>query len=273
MELISKYISKPIISIYEASIIGIVINVTFDRKMKRVCSLLAVSDKDKEEITYSIPINRIKKSDNALVIKNKNSIKQFIENNIYIKCPINNPIYTTNGEYKGIVKDISFNDNFEIMELILNDEKISANLIASASDTLIIIKGKGFTRLQPPRAPRKKKIIAKQSKIEDYLQELNKNIYNNIDTKDEIEEDNYQNTKIDNEEPLEEIQDKISIPARIISDYSFLLDRIVLSDIYSTSGEIIIPSNTKISVATVEIARKHGKLVELTVGSRLNNNI
>jgi hypothetical protein len=60
-------------------------------------------------------------------------------------------------------------------------------------------------------------------------------------------------------------------PARIISDYSFLLNRLVLQDVYSTTGELIIPANSKISVQTVETARRYGKLVELTVGSRLMN--
>ena len=58
-------------------------------------------------------------------------------------------------------------------------------------------------------------------------------------------------------------------PARIISDYSFLLDRKVLADVYNTTGELIIPANSRITTEIVDIARRYGKLVELTVGSRL----
>lgn len=265
---ISTYLSKTIISIYEASVVGTIVSANFDKKMRRVCSLITVEDKDDYK-EYIVPINRIVTQDNAITIKNFNSVKPYQKSNIYVKCPINLPVYTSNGEYKGIVKDVSFNENtYEVIDLILNKGNIPANEIASVSESLVIIKGEGFTKLQPPRKRRPNNRL----KAEKNIIELQPIKTEQIDVIEPEEEDvNYLETQ--DYEPTSIINDWSSnIPARIISDYSFLLGRYVLADVYSTTGELIIPANSKITEKIVDIARRHGKLVELTVGSRLAIN-
>lgn len=266
MELISSYLSKPIISIYEASMVGTVISATFDKKMRRVCSLLVISDIDEEEIIYTIPINRIMTADNALTIKNRNCVRRYVESSIFVKSPINHPVYSTTGEKKGIIRDVTFDENnYQVLDLLLEESTISANDVASISNSLVIIKGDGFTRLQPPRAPRIRKSPKpyQEEIVEQELHQMNM----------EIDDDN--DDEIDNIEPEPfkpqtlKVEERVNTPARIISDYSFLLNRKVLADVYSTTGELIIPAGASISIHTVEIARRHGKLVELTVGSRL----
>lgn len=280
MELISNYLSKPVISIYEAAMQGTVINATFDKKMRRVCSLLIVSDNDEVDVVYSIPIARIVTVDNALTIKNSNSIRQYLESNIFVKCPINLPVYTTNGLIKGIIRDVLFDaKTFLVSEIILDEMKIPAETVVSVSNSLVIIKGEGFTRLQPPRAPRRRQISEDQLSFDDKIEEEeeieDKQIPLPIDKPFEkrcvFPEENIEEE--DTETPIIPIkEEKTNIPTRIISDYSFLLGRMVLANVYNTSAELIIPANTRITVETVEKARRYGKLVELTVGSRLLQN-
>lgn len=57
------------------------------------------------------------------------------------------------------------------------------------------------------------------------------------------------------------------LPARIVADYSFLLGRIVTSDIIA-HGEVVIAAGELIRTHTVAVARAHAKLFELTVKSK-----
>ena len=56
-------------------------------------------------------------------------------------------------------------------------------------------------------------------------------------------------------------------PLRIISDYHFLLGRVVKENVFSFSGELLIASGTTVTPAVVEKARRYGKLIELTTSS------
>jgi len=58
------------------------------------------------------------------------------------------------------------------------------------------------------------------------------------------------------------------VPPRIISDYNFLLGRMLTDDLYTYQGEIIAYKNTAITIAVVDKARMSGKLLELTYNSK-----
>ena len=57
-------------------------------------------------------------------------------------------------------------------------------------------------------------------------------------------------------------------PYRVIADYNFLLGRTLADDIVSYSGETLARRGERVSVETVEKARRHGKLMDLTLSSR-----
>ena len=56
-------------------------------------------------------------------------------------------------------------------------------------------------------------------------------------------------------------------PTRVICDYEFLLGRTLGADLTTYTGELIAKQNSVVTDATVEKARKAGKLVELTLNS------
>lgn len=56
-------------------------------------------------------------------------------------------------------------------------------------------------------------------------------------------------------------------PTRVICDYEFLLGRTLGADLTTYTGELIARQNSIVTDATVEKARKAGKLVELTLNS------
>lgn len=57
-------------------------------------------------------------------------------------------------------------------------------------------------------------------------------------------------------------------PYRVIADYNFLLGRTLTDDLVSYSGETLARRGERVSVETVEKARRHGKLMDLTLSSR-----
>ena len=57
-------------------------------------------------------------------------------------------------------------------------------------------------------------------------------------------------------------------PYRVIADYNFLLGRTLADDLVSYSGETLARRGERVSVETVENARRHGKLMDLTLSSR-----
>lgn len=57
-------------------------------------------------------------------------------------------------------------------------------------------------------------------------------------------------------------------PRRIIADYNFLLGRVLEKDVLSYRGERLASLGERVTVETVEKARRHGKLIDLTLSSR-----
>lgn len=57
-------------------------------------------------------------------------------------------------------------------------------------------------------------------------------------------------------------------PYRVIADYNFLLGRSLTDDIFSYSGEKLASRGARVTVDLVETARRHGKLMELTLSSK-----
>ncbi len=62
------------------------------------------------------------------------------------------------------------------------------------------------------------------------------------------------------------------MPTRVICDYDFLLGRTLGADLYAYSGALLAKKGGLIDVATVEKARAHGKLVDLTLNSVKKSN-
>lgn len=56
-------------------------------------------------------------------------------------------------------------------------------------------------------------------------------------------------------------------PTRIICDYDFLLGRTLGADLTTYTGELLAPKGAIITASVVELARAHGKLVDLTLNS------
>ena len=115
---LSALISKPVISIYDCELIGIVYNALFDKKTKTLNYLIILDEEN--DLEYALHTKYILSASNdAIIVKNNNSVelKQNIDleleslENITLK-----PIFSVNGNDYGVIKDIELNDKLSSLK-------------------------------------------------------------------------------------------------------------------------------------------------------------
>lgn len=106
--------------------------------------------------------------------------------------------------------------------------------------------------------------------------EIKENIETNTETSSDCVENGVKNLEIKRAVLLSDALKGLDVapaaydhaPPRVIADYNFLLGRILCRDLKSYTGEVLAEANTFVTIDTVELARKYGKLVDLTLNSK-----
>lgn len=249
---ISELISLPIISIYESKQLGIISNILFDYKLKK-CKYAVVTD-DNDCILNVIKITDIFKIGKECVfIKNKTKIQ--LESNCTkelenLQNPINLHTYNLDGEHLGICTDIIINDKFNIEELIINAGKqISIERVFNIGEIILINNDKLSINQFKPKPKFEKLDIIKITNNDQKVVILENNPQEQDNTKKSIistlsKDIENQNTKI-------------------ITDFRFLIGRVLNKDIIAFNGEILAKQGTTINKEIVNKASNYGKLVEI----------
>ncbi|MBE5758289.1 MAG: hypothetical protein E7345_05165 [Clostridiales bacterium] len=236
MNKISDIISMPIISMYEGEYLGIAYNLLFDLKNKKCKYIEILNDTDNlpKIIKYS-DIYKIGKE--CIFIKNtecvelKSNLDYELEN---LASPINISTYNLDGEKVGTSLDVVLN-NQTIEEIILNNTKVvKNNEIVNIGKNIILINKNSInlSKFKP------KTKINKQPKTDTPVMILS-------NTTPSINKDTENYTKI-------------------ITDYRFLIGRILQKDIFAINGEIIAKNGSIITKDIVNKASSYGKLIEVT---------
>lgn len=252
MNLLSEIISKPVLNLYSGKIDGTVKNAIFDECYKKVQTLIIF---DEEEEEYSLKTNKIYSiGNNSIVIKNSEALELSINQEIPAeKNPINLEVYSTSGNYLGKLIDIELNDKFEVESFITTEQKIAYKQIINVGPNIIINDGDKQLKLcnLKPKKINKKAVeilnVTIMPKISDPVEDQTKQV---------VEEK--KSYKI-NAQPL---------PQKVMGNGNFLIGRKALKTIYGINNEIIIKKDTLINSKNLESAKKHSKLVELTIYSK-----
>lgn len=251
MNKISELISLPVITIYESKQLGLISNILFDYKQKKCKYAVILNDDD--NIKNIIKITDIFKIGKECVfLKNKTQIQ--LETNCLkelesLQNPINLPCYNLDGEYIGTCTDIIINDNFYIEELTLSSGKqIKAEIIFNIGEILLINNKKISINQFKPRLTIEKNNITKNTN-----NEQNVIILENISNEEKLDNkiDILQTSKIETQN------------TKIITDYRFLIGRILNKDIIAFNGEILAKQGSTINKDIVNKASNYGKLVEI----------
>jgi len=248
MNLLSEIVSKPILNLFTGKIEGTVSSIIFDDTYKKI-KVLKVFDNDEEE--YYLDTSKIYNiGKSSVVIKNSEALTLCLNQ---ITCKENNPInldiYNVNGDYIGKLTDIELNDKFEVENFISQNTKLKLKNLVNVGENIIVNTTDKQIKLNSLKPKLKSQTITTQNII---------SILPKIDK------------PLEEEQPkkLYKISDGLA-PQKIIGNTSFLIGRKAIKTIYGLNHEIIIKKDNLINAKNLEIAKKHSKLVELTVFSKI----
>ena len=229
---ISDIISTPVISLYEGEHIGIIYNIMFDYRQKK-CNFACILNEN-DNIPRLIKFKDIFKIGNYFIfIKNltcldleTNCEKEMEENT----NPINLKVYNLSCEFLGTSHDIIVDDNFRISQIVLNNGKIIErnDILNIGKSTIIVGSDVSIQKFKP---------VVKSIKIQNSPKKV-------MILSDFINsETNTQN--------------------KIITDFRFLIGRILSQDVIALNGEMIARKDSIVTKDIVNKASSYGKLVEI----------
>ena len=229
---ISDIISTPVISLYEGEHRGIIYNIMFAYRQKK-CNFACILNEN-DNIPRLIKFKDIFKIGNdCIFIKNltcldleTNCEKEMEENT----NPINLKVYNLSCEFLGTSHDIIVDDNFRISQIVLNNGKIIErnDILNIGKSTIIVGSDVSIQKFKP---------VVKSIKIQNSPKKV-------MILSDFINsETNTQN--------------------KIITDFRFLIGRILSQDVIALNGEMIARKDSIVTKDIVNKASSYGKLVEI----------
>lgn len=256
---ISDIISKKVISIYEAKKVGVVENILINKKNINNWFLKIYNEtSDLYLLLNHKDIYNI--GEQAITIKNTSILNladnlAMTEEDYY--SPLNAKLFDIYGNHVGVINDLHLCEKHKVQTLQIKGSEKLYNIkdILTASSTVAILND------TPPKRrynfSSKKKIAASTDyKVSIIEKQLNNEGENPSDLAPPL-------TSI---EPVH--MQAESSPKRIITDYSFLLNRKITSSIFAQNGEILLKANSIVNASAIAKARLHGKLIELTQKSK-----
>ena len=233
MENISKLLGKPVISIYNGNLEGYVKNVLVDKKIEKICWLEVFDDETQEEKIVNLK-NLYNLQSDAIMIKNNELI--YIADTLSTDCinPIGYKVFELDGTYYNKITDLEYDEKLNITKILLqNDKTLNLKNILNVGNEIVIKKNNNIKLFQ----------FKPKTKIQ------------TIGVADN------QIVKIQNEDKK---QIKTHPKKLLTPNYSFLIGRKVVKDIFAENKQILIKRNVKIDSNIIKIASKNGKLKELT---------
>lgn len=229
--------SLSVLSLYEGELLGIVDKLYFDKKMKKLTALELIGDNDKKLVLPTKNIYHIGK--NAITVKNNQAVDIKIDDCTFCLCPIGSKAYSINGEYLGIIKEMTFNDKFITQKISLdNNDVVEVSHLASCGKNTVIFydnitKNINVKKFTPNKQPVKFKT--------DNTQTLSTMPF---------EQDNCSVIPVDS-------------PKQPMQTTDFLLGRVCTKDIYNFNNELLIKAHGIINKKNLKEINKYGKLREL----------
>lgn len=243
---LSDILSKPVISLYDGTNEGFIINACFNKNLQKLKYLIvAGQEKTDEEEIYVLDLNNVYEiGKDAIVIKNNSSLELLsnLDGNFCINNPINSTAYTTDGADLGHVKDVTLDNDLNITQFTLSSTTLSNDKLASFSNGTIIFQSNDKTINVKKFRPGYKKPT----------NDLNQPV--KILSLPKLED----NKKYKLQEAT--IQ-------RLTANTSLLLGRKLTKQIQTQNGELIARKDSRITPKIITTATNHQKLRELALYS------
>lgn len=237
---VSNIISTPVISLYESEYQGIIYNIMFDLKSKKCKYLCVLNEEDGIEKMLKIS-DLYQVGEECMFIKNNSVLElecNYEREKDNLINPLNLRVYNMDGKLLGTSSDIILDEKFNIKTISLsNGTSVSIDKVFNISKSLILINNSNVN-------------IAKFKPKQKAIRVLNKpETQNKVIILSELK-----NTPPAKQE---------STINKIITDFRFLIGRILNKDIVAFNGEVIAKNGTVITKEVVNKASFYGKLVEV----------
>lgn len=242
MNYCNQLLSLSVLSLYEGELLGKVDKLYFDKKLKKLTEIEILGDNDTKYMLNTKNIYHIGK--NALTVKNNQAVTLKVEQADMTLAPLGSKVYSINGEYLGVIKEIDLDDKFLTKKFSLdNNNTLDISLLASCGKNTIIFYDKSskvnIQKFTPSKTPKQFKSITVEDANILPIEDDNKNI-----------------------EPI--IQEK----PRPINNSDFLLGRTCVKDIFNFNNELLIKAHSLITKKNLKEISKYGKLRELMMFSK-----
>lgn len=249
---ISKIVSKQVVSLCGAKVLGTVVDVKFSPSLKRAEYLLLMDCEENDDAYLKLPMKSVHSlGEDAVVVKtlaSPLSVERESSNS-----PINRPCYNQDGKSLGRISDVELNENYSTYAFSAGGVSYAADTLLSFSPSLVIINDSGT----PIKLPRPKARPPRQA-----------------DKDLPVFTANCENRPVGTTYlPCSDMNTEITLPTKLCSpppdlgtpDFSFLLGKRISRALYSADGELIAAQDSVITQSTIASARKDNKLVQLTL--------
>ena len=237
-----------VLSLYEGELLGVVDKLYFDKKLKK---LLLVELVGVDGAKLELPTKNIYHvGKNAITVRNNQAVNLKVEESCLCSCPINLKAYSINGEFLGIVKEISFDERFLTEKLSLdNGNTLEISKIASCGKNTVIFYENTHN------VDVKKFVPAKSPKI----------FKTKVATQTQIQPINLAKDKT--EERMNEMVEKKDLQPKEFSQ-NFLIGRVCTKDIFNFNNELLIKAHSVVNKKNLKEINKFGKIRELMLYSK-----
>ena len=229
--------SLSVLSLYEGELLGVVDKIYFNDNLKKIIEIGIVGNEGANLVLQTKNIYNVGK--NAITVKN-NQVVTFKADNYLFNCPIGSKAYTLNGEFLGIIIDITVNDKFISEKIILdNNSSIEIERVATIGKNAVILYDDNKKTNLNKFTPKSPKIFKTEVAVET-------NSFPIIETPS--------NPSV--------IDAENNIKTTICSN-DLLIGRVCTKNIYDFNNDLLVKENSKINKKQLKEVIKFGKLREL----------
>lgn len=223
-----------VLSLFEGELLGVVDKLYFDKKLKKLIEIELIGENNVKLILPTKNIYHVGK--NAITVKNNQAVSIKVEASEFCPSPVNSKAYSINGEYLGIIKELTFNEKYLTEKISLDNGKtLQVNQLASCGKNTVIFyddnKKVDIKKFTPNKSPKQLKLETVQTA--EILPIENPNIV-----------------------PVEE-------KPKQIQNANFLLGRVCTKDIFNFNNEILIKAHSVVNKKNLKEINRFGKLREL----------
>lgn len=294
---LSSLLFKPVIERDTSNVVGRIKNAYFSQGCTTIAYFVVSSCK--QACDALLPIADGLCFSDAIVVQNDANVRCIddVDFTLFSNGIIGMEVYTQNGILKGKIQKVEFAKGGKVSKLYTENEQFTPQNVACVGDVILLKSTKQGKAKKAviPRPEKETTVLAlkenKKKQITDLSDEsvplLQNETEKTVSCSSQVDVD-FAPIRLANapmaikttadspyfssnalkmlDAPSTEEDGRT--PARIISDYSFLLGRVLSCNLTSYTGAIIAKEGTIVDDALVEKSRRYGKLVDLVLISK-----